>query len=341
MTNGTMLDKTRFFRFLRLVRKASEGTLATYARRYTFFIKWLGNKPLSNDTFLDFIEDRKSCGIDDKTLNGYIHLFNLFITYFEYYEVSHSLKKQTCYKKKYTRKEVLSIKEIDAILSTELDYGFLGLVDCSFLNETVSAMLMTYSQTAMRYEELAVAKVGDLSLSDGVIWARKTKGRDERKLYIYEPLIGRLKRLTKHKNKDDYIFTNGVGNAIIRQNLARDLKKRAKKAGITKRVHLHMLRRSWATEDYKNGGDIVEIARLLGHKDIQTTFDNYISLVDDDLEKTARKHPLARRSFSPEERFAFYAKAIKEVVDEAQREGVDVMLQENAGVLNLCIVKPK
>lgn len=336
-----MPDKSKFFRFLKLVRKASEGTLATYTRRYDYLTKWLTHQPLSNDAFLDFLEERQSAGINEKTLNGYIHLFNNFIAYYDYYTLPHSLKKQTSFKKRHTRKEILTIKEIDAILSTQLDYGYLGKQDCSFLNEVVSCMLLTYSQTAMRYEELAVAKVNDLSLSEGVIWARKTKGRDERKLYIYEPLIGRLKDLIKHKRNGDFIFTNAAGNSLIRQNLARDLKKRAKKAGITKRVHLHMLRRSWATEDYKNGGDIAEIARLLGHKDIQTTYENYISLVDDDLEKAARKHPLARRSFTQKERYEYYAKVLREVIEEAQGEGVNIMLQENPDVFTLCIVKPK
>ena len=49
------------------------------------------------------------------------------------------------------------------------------------------------------------------------------------------------------------------------------IRRRAKRAGIEKRVHAHGLRHSYADHLRRSGVDIVVIQRLLGHASLQTT----------------------------------------------------------------------
>lgn len=53
------------------------------------------------------------------------------------------------------------------------------------------------------------------------------------------------------------------------------------------------------------------VAAILGHKDIQTTFDNYVHLADETLKKAMYRHPLIRKNVDPRE----ILKNIKEAVE--------------------------
>lgn len=53
------------------------------------------------------------------------------------------------------------------------------------------------------------------------------------------------------------------------------LKRLKKKAGVRGKVNPHAFRHNFARAYLQNGGDLVSLARLMGHEDIQTTVDYY------------------------------------------------------------------
>jgi integrase/recombinase XerD len=65
------------------------------------------------------------------------------------------------------------------------------------------------------------------------------------------------------------------------------VKRRARKAGITKDVHPHMCRHTYATELYRASKDIRLVQKALGHASLSTTM-IYTHIVDDDMEEAMR-----------------------------------------------------
>jgi integrase/recombinase XerD len=65
------------------------------------------------------------------------------------------------------------------------------------------------------------------------------------------------------------------------------VKRRGRKAGIAKDVHLPMLRHTYATELYRQSKDIRLVQKALGHASLATTM-IYTHIVDDDMEAAMR-----------------------------------------------------
>ena len=84
------------------------------------------------------------------------------------------------------------------------------------------------------------------------------------KLYNVSKTIGKIASITR----DIEVLTSG------------DSKKIAKRAGITKKISAHSLRRTAATNMYRAGFQVKEIQNVLGHQSLGTT-DIYLKGLED------------------------------------------------------------
>ena len=64
------------------------------------------------------------------------------------------------------------------------------------------------------------------------------------------------------------------------------------------------------------GVPITEVAPLVGHRDIQTTYSTYMHLADKTLQKAAMRHPMVRKNVDPSE----ILKSIKETIESLHLE---------------------
>jgi integrase/recombinase XerD len=62
------------------------------------------------------------------------------------------------------------------------------------------------------------------------------------------------------------------------------VKRKGKQAGITKDVHPHMLRHSFATDLYRESKNLRLVQKALGHSSISTT-EIYTHIIDEELER--------------------------------------------------------
>jgi integron integrase len=193
--------------------------------------------------------------------------------------------------------EWLTVDEVKSLLAT-LDGEWKTLTRLGF-------------GTGLRLMELLRLRVKDIQFSSGTIYVRDGKGAKDRIVMLPKSCVDDLKKqieFVKAQHEKDlaqgygevwmpnalaikypnaskqigwqYLFPSRTlceaDGTLRRHHLFANgfqtaLRLAAKKAGISKRVHPHVLRHSFATAFLQNGGSLQTLQGLLGHKDVKTT----------------------------------------------------------------------
>jgi integrase len=114
--------------------------------------------------------------------------------------------------------------------------------------------------------------VADIDIGRGVILVRHGKGAKDRNVMLSPQLLGILRAYWKVARPRTYLFPGrDEDHPIDPTVLHAACRSAVKAAGLTKRVTLHTLRRSFATHLLENGTDIRIIQVLLGHNNLSST----------------------------------------------------------------------
>lgn len=166
--------------------------------------------------------------------------------------------------------EVLTLEEVDAIISTiDLSQPF-GQRDRAIIE-------MLYS-CGLRVSELCNLKLSDLFLDEGFI--RVVGKGDKQRLVPVSPRAEQELKLwfidrnaiTPKDGEEDYVFLS----ERRRQHLSRitvfhNIRLYAEAAGITKTISPHTFRHTFATHLLEGGANLRAIQAMLGHESIATT----------------------------------------------------------------------
>ena len=137
-------------------------------------------------------------------------------------------------------------------------------------------ILMTLYSTGMRRAELVQLKAADIDKELMLVHIREGKGKRDRNVPLSSKLLDALREYWRWMKPITYVFP-GVRNGQRVDAPASDkivwhaCRVAAQHAGITKRVHPHTLRHSYATHLLEAGADLPTIQKLLGHADIRDT----------------------------------------------------------------------
>lgn len=98
------------------------------------------------------------------------------------------------------------------------------------------------------------------------------KGNKDRQIMLDDELLKEIEAYYQEYSPIEYVF-NGQNNSLqySERSVNEFLKTYANKAGITKKVHAHILRHSFATHLLEDNTDISIIQKLLGHSSPKTT----------------------------------------------------------------------
>jgi integrase/recombinase XerD len=137
-------------------------------------------------------------------------------------------------------------------------------------------MLMTLYSTGMRRAELVQLKASDIDTERMMVHVRAGKGRRDRDVPLSPKLLDSLREYWRWMRPATFLFP-GLAEGRRTDAPASDkvvwhaCRVAAKRAGITKRIHPHTLRHSFATHLLEAGADLPTIQTLLGHADIRDT----------------------------------------------------------------------
>lgn len=140
------------------------------------------------------------------------------------------------------------------------------------------AALETAYGAGLRVSELVGLDLASLSLAEGTLRVIG-KGDVERLCLIGPPSVFALERwlavrprLIPPRGRDcSAVFVSGRGQRLNCRDVARMVKRHARRAGIDSHVSPHTLRHSFGTHLLEAGADLRSIQILLGHKVISST----------------------------------------------------------------------
>lgn len=302
------MDQQDFIRYITIKKGLSANSVRLCRVRFSIINNWLkdNNKELNKDSVEEFFYSLKQRGLNNNTLNTYFFTLRYIQDYIKDRGSNNNFFETfTAFTKVKPTIIILTPDEIEAIINQPLTYGRFYAMKAEEVTEKLDfkyrTVCMFLAYTGCRFDEMASLKVKLLDLSAGKATFVETKNKEIRHAHITEPLISRLKILCEGRGPEDHIFTSLTGKKLHPQDFINDLKKRARTAGVTKRVHPHLFRHSFATQLLMSGVDLTMVASILGHKDIQTTYENYVHLADETLKKATYRHPLVRQHVDPKE----------------------------------------
>lgn len=124
----------------------------------------------------------------------------------------------------------------------------------------------------LRLRELLGLQVRDIDSSRMALHIRRGKGQKERFVPITPRLLELLRAYWREYRPATYLFPGlKPGTQLHDGTVQRLCKRTAKRAGLTKRIHPHTLRHSFATHLLEAGVDLLSVQKLLGHSHFNTT----------------------------------------------------------------------
>jgi len=173
--------------------------------------------------------------------------------------------------------EIRHEKKVQVVLSKEEVWRLFHA--CQLLKHKVLIGLL-YG-CGLRCLEVRSVRLQDLDYDRMQLRVVQGKGKRDRYVPLSEHLARGLKKYIDAEKPVEYLF-NGQPNGraggdfdsrYSQKGVQWAVKQACKIAGITKDVHVHTLRHTFATHLLEDGMDIMTLKQLLGHENIETTIE--------------------------------------------------------------------
>jgi integrase/recombinase XerD len=137
----------------------------------------------------------------------------------------------------------------------------------------------------LRVGEVSRLKVSDVDSARMVIRIEQGKGKKDRYTILSKQLLIEMRSYWLAYRPTIYLFySRDKQRPLSSGAIQRTFKMACQKAGIIKPVTPHVLRHSFATHFLEEGGNLIKLQQLLGHRYLQTTL-SYVHIQQRDFSK--------------------------------------------------------
>lgn len=282
-----------FIRYLSMERGLAHNTCLAYASDLADYLKWLGGKDAlkANSRVLeDFLWHLKS----ERKMKA-ASIFRKMEALRAFYKFQAAEERVAedptrSFKAPHLPERLpkfLTLEEIEALFHAD-DQGRWAWVRARTVLELLYA-------TGMRVSELLTLRSQSVNLEEG--WVRVLgKGSKERMIPIHSRARGQIVRYMTLKERRfegkaaaPEVFVGKTGKALSRVQLWRDLKNLGIRARISRPLHPHLIRHTFASHLLQGGADMRSLQEMLGHANLQTT-QMYTHLDKSILKESHRRH---------------------------------------------------
>lgn len=246
----------KFKEYLFEEEKAS-ATIEKYVRDVVAFSRWLDKRNVEKTLVMEY----KNILIEKyapKSVNSVISSLNKFFDFNEWFKCKIKAVK--------IQRQIFVSQEKEL---TKAEYERLLTVAKRKNNARLYYIMQTICATGIRISELMFVNVSAVKTGMAQI---NCKGK-VRTVFLPKKLCEILSEYIKHYNiKEGSVFVTRTGKPIDRSNVWKLMKSLCKIAGVNKdKVFPHNLRHLFARTYYSIQKDIVRLADVLGHTNVNTT----------------------------------------------------------------------
>lgn len=235
----------------------ADATIEKYIHDINVFMVWLSGSEVNKSIVLEYKQELIN-KYAPASVNATISSLNSFFNFNEWYDCKvRALKIQ---------KQIFASKDKEL---TKAEYERLLIAAKHKKNQRLYFLMQTICSTGIRVSELKFVTVEAVLSGQAYI---NCKGK-MRVVILTKQLCKMLKNYIKeNKIISGSVFITKTGKPLDRSNIWSDLKKLCESAGVDKeKVFPHNLRHLFARTYYSLQKDIVRLADILGHSNVNTT----------------------------------------------------------------------
>jgi integrase len=244
------------------------NNFSTKRSRFRYIVRYFQDKDFNRDNFNKLIQEQVDAGKSHNYINNLITITKQLADHLHVEE----FKTYSYFKKENRRYETLTPAEIKLMAEWKRLYGKMD----TEINNKYRTIIYFLGLTGCRISELLNLKWEDVGENPYSVIFRDTKNGTDRIIPISPDLHGQLVRLPRYS---DFVFSSYYGARLDKTTVRYEIQERAKLAGVKKKVWLHLFRHSYITTMLESGVDISDVARLVGHQNLQSTMNYKNSLI--------------------------------------------------------------
>ena len=261
----------------------ADGTIEMYLKNINYFLESIGNKNILEITRKDVKQYMLALQTSDSTYNQRLASIRTL-----YKVLAYILDDENIIDVTFGLVAISKVEHEHKVPLTELERKLI-LKHCK--NDRDYAIVLTLLSSGIRISELIGLTLDDYNNRDenGKITLTITKGSKVRNIWLNEDVCRAIDKYLTTRKICDYnnLFISNGGTPMLQSSCARTMKILAKRAGLDNdridKICCHTMRSSYASNLADKGVSIQKIATAMGHSNIQTTYNSYITMDDSEV----------------------------------------------------------